>query len=51
MTEETAVCQAELLVLDTVEAAVFESAQMLYELPVESGIGEEQNAVPTSETH
>ncbi len=52
MTEETAVCQAELLVLDTVEAAVFESAQMLlYELPVESEIGEEQNAVPTSETH
>ena len=48
MTEETAVYRAELLVLDTVGAVVF---VMLYELPVESGIGEEQNAVPTSGKH
>jgi hypothetical protein len=49
MTVETVVYQAELLVLDMLDAAVFESVQqLLYELPVESGIGEGQYAAPIS---
>jgi hypothetical protein len=48
MTVETAVYQAELLVLDMLEVAVSESAQLLNELLEESEIEEERNDSPTS---
>lgn len=49
MTAETVVCQVELLVLNMVEAVIFESALHQHELPAESEIGEEQNVARTSE--